>query len=243
MAWLQNWDVWLAVFGLLVQFGLAYLGMSLAKELHWKHKLAFYSLLAVGVVIAVFAVVRGGEMSASVEQSLTTMTQDINKNRPRAVVDFDHVGMKLKGTTLFANVYVKNTSPDEPAQKVDCSSAIWVVPAENGVPSKETQGRYYNLFEKKFVRPLQQSFSPIRASLDPGKEIWGTDTLRPFNGKSVRWIDSGREVVLLTGVVFYSDRDGDHRKDFCQWLQRPFPVRPGSRAVAHYCNGHNALRY
>jgi hypothetical protein len=72
----KYWDVALAVFGFLIQCGLAWLGLTLT---HWKHKAAFFGLVVLGAVFTGVAVKRGIDSAGQVQAQLNTIQENTEK--------------------------------------------------------------------------------------------------------------------------------------------------------------------
>jgi hypothetical protein len=83
MGW-KYWDVALAVFGFLIQCGLAWLGLTLS---HWRNKALFFGLVLVGAVFTGVAVKRGIDSADRVQAQLNTIEQNTEKPQPAPIVN------------------------------------------------------------------------------------------------------------------------------------------------------------
>jgi len=122
------------------------------------------------------------------------------------------------------------------ARKVKCSSFSTRIPANGGIPSKQTLEEYWRIASKVMETKMSESLS---VDLNYGETKWGTILLQMKDIDPE--LNSGSKVIFVTEVIVYSDDAGPHRKEYCKWAQSPFePLNP----VWHYCEiRHNKEVY
>ncbi|HXA76350.1 MAG TPA: hypothetical protein VNV41_04395 [Candidatus Acidoferrales bacterium] len=152
----------------------------------------------------------------------------------KAYVDFDHadINWDQKSSTLQANIYFSNYTPQF-APNTSANALVYLVPAQGGIPTKKTEEKYFRSFEEEAKNEVMHS------TLSPQWSLWGSIFLPNFNQESVDQINALNKVVLIVGLVRFSDDAGNHRKDVCRWMQAPFVET--KNPTFHLCEVHNEL--
>jgi hypothetical protein len=172
--------------------------------------------------------------TVSVEPRIT-----VPANKAKAYVDFHHLELNWvqKESKLIVNAYAANRV-SEPAQNVNARFSVALMPALKGVPSRQTQEKCFADFEKQ-----PHKTGAFRGSLAPDQQIFGTITVSDFDQHFVDQLNSGAIVVMVIGRISFSDDNGIHRKDFCQWVQPPLFTTATTAVVTQFCESHNDLKY
>lgn len=226
-------------------------------ERHTRFIVAFILLCLGGVVVNVIQT----RLASKAQEDLKAELKQIKKNtetpptvnvstpapqitvavsKPKAFVDFDHLQLNWdqKESKLTVNAIVISKLP-EPARNVNARFSAALMPTQNGVPSRQTQDKCFS----EFVR-LPKGDPAFRGALGLGQQIFGTMIVTDFNQPMVDKINSGEIALMAVGRISFSDDNGSHGKDFCQWVQPPlFTTAAPTTVVTHFCESHNDLQY
>jgi len=134
----------------------------------------------------------------------------------------------------LVNVSCKNVGTIT-ARRVVCVEYTKRIPADGGIPTKQTLEQYWKDFSKK----LAEAHPPQSVDLEPGRNSWGSVGLEMLDVDPE--LNSGGKVIMVAGAILYSDEAGAHKKEFCEWAQPPFNP---ANSTWHFCEiGHNREVY
>ena len=121
------------------------------------------------------------------------------------------------------------------AKRVRCSGDAKLIPASGGMTTKEILRENWNEIIKKLPSEKSSSF----VDLEPNMVTWGTLSLEILAPNPD--LNSGSKIIMVGGLMFYSDEAGSHKKEFCRLAQPPFNP---SNTIWQYCGiGHNTEIY
>lgn len=112
---------------------------------------------------------------------------------------------------------------DFPANDAGCIAQVHVVKLKNGsVPEEEQEAafdHFSNTLRTEPQRTVPKTFEPHHSYLgtdfDTRPAIEGGIDPKNLPNDLMRWKDT----ILYTGVIFWSDDGGTHRKEFCSWIR------------------------
>lgn len=150
------------------------------------------------------------------------------------------LGPRLRIQRVYAPVIVDagcvNAPSAVPANEVQCLNSIFIVPAKDGEPTRQTLNKYYEEFDREAMKEIVQKRRHV--TLEPSAALWRTMFTKEMVDDEIEAaLVSGSKVVLVTGLIIYTDDAGTHRTEWCRFLQPPAsPDNPRWR----FCGVHDS---
>jgi len=229
---------------------------------HWKENLKIGTLTVIGAWIVLFVVSIGKSVYQD-HQSLVTRIQDLSRQKakaeaqqqlnpsqrntetppsvivnvpkPKAFVDFDRMDFTWgQNDSLLRAVFWAKNKSSEVARNAFIKAGLSWHPAVNGAASEAD-------VEADFKVVKGASASHASRAVLASQESMYADLTRSFTQADLNAINSGASVMLVMGIVEFSDDNGDHQKEFCRLVVPPLgnTAGPGFRS----CEKHNDLKY
>jgi hypothetical protein len=178
-------------------------------------------------------------VSVNVPATVVNVTTPAVKQR--ATITFEDPVIRAQiGEPLAVSMHCRNKG-DVPAMRVYCGSQFYLEPVGSIAASGDTkafQEQLYSSFEKA-IQPIPKPSD--RQSVGKDETQWGTSFwATPFTATDETPLDTGALILVSMGLMLYADDLGDHRIEFCRWLQPPLSAKD---RVWHGCRVHNGIQY
>jgi hypothetical protein len=229
-------NVVVAVFLALVTILTAYLGLHVTlhpteqPRVKVKYKAGFWVCGIVALILNVIQTVRSTNTQSHLE----------------ALLSHTHIRMAIGNLVVTDPNQVGKHSTLRDALLLNRKASFNVVYQNVGtIETKHTGGTGTILVESKVTQSeINAAFSRLDASFT---KDWKGDELVPQEPKfftvesrtvspgDVAGIEAGTSILLVLGIVKFSDLSGDYQQELCQWLQPP-----GNSSVWHGCGMHES---
>lgn len=167
-------------------------------------------------------------------QPIVNVLPSVSKSR--AYMSFLEPEVKYElGSPVSVNIRCA-TKSETPARNVSCEGQFFVVPIVNGTVDAKIEGDSYKAFEGN-TKPLPENQRP---SVEQGESAFGTSFGPVLTKELQTTLDGGGYTFLVAGALFFKDDAGQHRSDFCVWLQPPLSDKP---RIWHVCHSHTGIVY